>query len=52
MKKHRHTEAILDELKPEIKGKIENETSIEGRVPYMSIGNNYILSINCRITGS
>lgn len=52
MERHRHTEDILDELKPEIKGKIENDASIQGRVPYTSIGNNYTLSINGRITDS
>jgi len=52
MERHRHTEDILDELKPEITGKIKNKTSIQGRVPYTSIGNNYTLSINGRITSS
>jgi len=52
VERRRHTEDILDELKPEIKGKIKNDTSIQARVSYTSIGNNYTLSINGRITDS
>jgi glucose-1-phosphate thymidylyltransferase len=39
---------VLDALKPEIKGKIENETSIQGRV---SIGKNTIIRENALIRG-
>ena len=39
---------ILDELKPEIKGKIKNDTSIQGRV---SIGKNTIIKENALIRG-
>lgn len=39
---------ILDELKPEIKGKIENDLSIQGRV---AIGKNTIIKENALIRG-
>ena len=39
---------VLDELKPEIKGKIENNTSIQGRV---SIGENCTIKENALIRG-
>jgi glucose-1-phosphate thymidylyltransferase len=39
---------VLDELKPEIKGKIKNDSSIQGRV---SIGKNTIIKENALIRG-
>ena len=39
---------VLDELKPEIKGKIENDSSIQGRV---TVGNNSIVKENALIRG-